>query len=61
MCKTGNVHLAASVPDCGCECGPGFRRFFSRKEEKECLETYRAQLEKELKGVDERIGEIEKK
>ena len=42
---------------CGCGCGQGFRRFFSRKEELECVENYRDQLKKELAGVEERIKE----
>ena len=42
---------------CGCGCGPGFRRFFSNQEERECLENYRDQLKKELAGVEERIKE----
>ena len=43
---------------CGCGCGPSFRRFFSSKEEQECLETYKDQLKKELAGVEERINEL---
>jgi len=46
---------------CGCGCGPSFRRFFSSKEEQECLETYRDQLKKELVGVEERIKELKAK
>lgn len=42
---------------CGCGCSPGFRRFFSAEEERECLENYRDQLKKELAGVEERIKE----
>lgn len=43
---------------CGCGCAPSFRRFFSPKEEQECLEAYREQLSKELAGVEERIKEL---
>jgi hypothetical protein len=43
---------------CGCGCGPSFRRFFSSKEELECLEAYRDQLKKEVDGVDERVREL---
>lgn len=43
---------------CGCGCGLSFRRFFSSDEERECLETYTEQLEKELSGVRERIKEL---
>lgn len=46
---------------CGCGCGSSFRRFFSFKEEKECLETYKDQLKKELDGVEERIKELKGK
>ncbi len=46
---------------CGCGCGSSFRRFFSSKEEKECLETHRDQLKKELAGVEERIKELKGK
>jgi hypothetical protein len=46
---------------CGCGCGSSFRRFFSFKEEKECLETYKDQLKKELDGVEERINELKNK
>ena len=44
---------------CGCGCGQGFRRFFSKQEIRECLESYRDQLKKELAGVEERIKECE--
>jgi hypothetical protein len=44
---------------CGCcGCGPSFRRFFSWDEEKERLESYRDQLQKELAGVEERLKEL---
>jgi hypothetical protein len=43
---------------CGCGCGPSFRRFFSNKEEKECLEDYKEQLRRELAGVEDRIKEL---
>ena len=46
---------------CGCGCGPSFRHFFSSKEERDCLETYMAQLKKELEGVKERINELKRK
>lgn len=46
---------------CGCGCGPGFRRFFSSKEEQECLENYKKQLTKELEGIAERIRELRDK
>ena len=43
---------------CGCGCGPSFRRFFTVKEEQECLKSYKEQLQKELAGVEERIKEL---
>ena len=43
---------------CGCGCGPSFRRFFSAREERESLESYKDQLQKELAGVEERIKEL---
>jgi hypothetical protein len=41
-------------------CGPGWggRRYFSREERIEWLEGYAENLESELKGVRERIGEL---
>ncbi len=63
MCQPGGaqVHLAPSC-SCGCwGCGPSFRRFFSSKEEKECLEAYKEELKKELAGVENRIREIKGK
>ena len=61
MCKQGSARVYVGMLDCGCESGPAFRRYFSTKEEKDCLENYKDQLEKELAGVRERIEEIEKK
>jgi len=43
---------------CGCGCGPSFRRFYSSKEERERLESYRDELKKELEGVEERLIEL---
>lgn len=45
---------------CGCGCGPGFRQFFSTQEQKECLEFYKDQLEKELGEIDKRIKDLKK-
>lgn len=42
----------------GCGCGTHIRRFFSKKEQQECLVKYQAQLENELTGVKERIQEL---
>jgi hypothetical protein len=45
---------------CGCGCGPYFRRFYSSEEQRERMESYRDQLKKELAGVEERIGDLER-
>lgn len=64
MCQperlTKHHYASCCVPrDCGCM--PPFRRYRSRDEERERLETYRDQLKMELAGVEERIGEFESK
>jgi hypothetical protein len=61
MCQTKTSPKGTSSCSCGCYgcgCGSSFRRFFSSKEESECLENYKGQLEKELAGVEERIREL---
>ncbi len=45
--------------DCGCEYGG--RGFFTKEEKAEMLKNYKESLEKEAKGVGERIKELEKK
>ena len=45
--------------DCGC--GYGSRGFFTKEEKIEMLKEYKDSLEKEAKGVGERIKELEKK
>ncbi len=62
MCQPGRGQrgFTASQCDCGCGCG-FFRRFVSAKEEREQLEEYRDQLQKELTGVEERIQELKSK
>ena len=60
MCQPMKRQRCSTVSGCTCGCcgcGAGFRRFFSSKEEQECLEAYRDQLKKELAGVEERISE----
>jgi hypothetical protein len=42
----------------GCHCG--CRNFLTREEKVEMLKGYRDELELELKGVKERIAELEK-
>ncbi len=50
--------------DCGCEpqqCGyygRRHRRFLTKDEELENLKTYRKELEKEIKGVEEKIRDM---
>ena len=41
-------------------CGPGWggRRYYSREERIEWLQGYAAELENELKGVQERLAEL---
>lgn len=39
-------------------CYPGGRRFLTKEEKIEWLEEYKNSLEKELKGVTERIEEL---
>jgi len=50
--------------DCGCEpqrccyCTPKHRYFLTKDEEVENLKTYKKELEKEIKGVEEKIKEL---
>jgi hypothetical protein len=53
--------LGCTCGCCGCGCGPTFRRYFSSKEELECLEAHEDQLKKELAGVEERIKALKGK
>ena len=43
-----------------CGCGPGMRSFLTKEERLEMLKEYKENLEKEAKGVAERIKELEK-
>lgn len=64
MCQPGRTSRNRGTFGCTCGCcgcGPGFRRFFSSEEERECVESYRHQLEKELAGVEEHINELKSK
>ncbi len=58
MCQPPRTPGYMGMSDCGCGCGPLYRRFFSSKEEQERLETYTNRLKKELAGVEERIKEL---
>lgn len=45
----------------GCNCGSGgMRGFFTKEERIEMLKEYKEALEKEAKGVAERIKDLEK-
>ena len=63
MCQPRMAPISSGLAGCTCGCGggPGFRRFFSTQEERECLENYRDQLKKELVGIEERVKECEGK
>ena len=43
----------------GC-CGTGTRNFFTKEERVEMLKEYKNTLEKEAKGVGEKINQLEK-
>lgn len=60
-CEPRSGRKAFAVWACGPECcgTPFFRSFASSKERREWLEEYKAQLEKELAGVEERIQDLE--
>ena len=45
--------------DC-CGMGHGMRNFLTREERLEILKSYKKELEKEAKGVGERIKQLEK-
>ena len=46
----------------GCGCGNNSQRAFLTKEEKiKMLQDYKAELEKEVKGVNEKLKELSKK
>jgi len=61
MCRPRAARVFVGMQGCGCGCVPLNRGFFSAKEEKECLEAYMDQLQKELAGVEERIEDLKKK
>jgi hypothetical protein len=64
MCHTvsgKNMGAAGSVCGCGCGCAVTQRRHFSKEEKLEMLHSYEDELGKEIKGVQERIQELEEK
>ncbi len=44
----------------GCNCGSKMRGFLTKGEKIEILKEYKENLEKEAKGVEERIKELQK-
>jgi hypothetical protein len=44
-----------------CGCGHGMRGFLTKEERVQILKEYKESLENEVKGVSERIKELEKK
>ncbi len=47
-------------PDKGCGCFHKARHFFTEEERIQMLENYREQLEKELRGLDQKLQEMQK-
>ena len=45
---------------CECECGHGMRSFLTKDERLSILKEYKENLQNEVKGVDERIKQLEK-
>jgi hypothetical protein len=62
MCGTVGRHHAGMMSNaCGCGCLVPQRRHFSMEEKLEMLHVYEDELSKEIKGVQERIQELEEK
>ncbi len=61
MCRSRlaprNVGEIPCTCGCGCDRDSSFRRFSTREEELESLESYKDQLQRELAGVEQRIKE----
>lgn len=63
MCGSFDSTKKGSATSCSCTCGCGpsgggfTRRFWTDEEKKECLESYKSQLTKELAALDECIKE----
>ena len=58
-CEPSEIHRAMRA--CCGDYGSFVRRYLTAKEKQEMLEAYRQQLQNELKGVEERIKELERK
>ena len=63
MCCENTPRRIGGDADCACGCcrGSSFRRFYSSKEKRERLESYRDALKKELAGVEEHLNEVGEK
>ncbi len=48
------------MEDVCCNCGTGYRNFLTKKEKVEILKDYKGSLEKEVRGISEKIKELEK-
>ena len=60
MCCEGEPRRVRGGATCTCGCGGCalFRRFYSSKEARARLESYKEELKKELEGVEERLSEL---
>ena len=62
-CKNGNCECGDGC-DCGCECCGGDgrfqRRYLTKAEQAEELETYLADLKLEVQAVEERLADLKK-
>ncbi|RJP26141.1 MAG: hypothetical protein C4536_16290 [Actinobacteria bacterium] len=62
MCQVvGRRDMGPMGSACGCGCLTPQRRHFSTEEKLEMLHAYEDELGKEIKGVQERIQELEEK
>jgi len=69
MCRECGCEEDYHIDDCGCGCGARHhghrrlhvRRFLTKEEKIEKLESYAEELKKELSGVQERIRELRSK
>jgi hypothetical protein len=60
-CDPKNAKVSTFSDCCCCRPGPLVRHFVSSGEEAENLERYKQQLEKEIAGIEERIGDLKKR
>ncbi len=57
-CEPTNSGKGVCVPHTFCWHTPRHRYFLSREEEIEMLEKYKKELEKEIRGVEQKLREI---